>query len=844
MLFLNAILLTALGAVAIPIILHLLRRGRARPIDWGAMQFLLASLASRSRRVFLEETVLLIVRCLLIALMVLAMARPFLPATSSVPWGVVVPLGLAAILCLAVGTAMWSRPRRRWGLYAAALAMLAIAVVACAREQLRHGGRRLSAGARQDIAIVLDSSLSMGLADGTERKFDRALREARELVGSLRGGDAASLLLAGAVPRALIPVPVSDTPRVLSALGALDGPGRGRADIPAALHAAAASLVDGPNPGKWIVLLTDAQSVGWDLRNSGRWRHLAESLAGMPHPPRIVVRLLGVPEICRNAALTDLTLSREVVGTDRAVRIDVKLLNAGTLPLAPGEVTLAIDGRDLAPRSVGALAPNAAETVRFEHRFIAPGPHVLTARAGHDDDLPGDNVALMVVNVARTLPVLLVEGSPSVDPLAGEATFIRIALAPGGASTRHRASVGPEAQSRYLVRTTLVDAPDLDSVADFGDYRAVVLAGVGRLSARASARIAEFVRGGGGLLIAPSHDARADFYNHWTDRAGKSVCPAKLAQWTEAGESPDRLAPRTFRHPALETLSEPAYSRDALVQACWRLEADERDPDVRVAGRLQSGLPLLVEGALGEGRVLISAVSLGPGDNNLRTLKPLFVPLVHELTYYLAGGTLQKPNVSPGAEVLLDLPLVEADAGGLATNRRAPVAGDLVSVTGPDGRVAQARVVSSDSEHIRIAFSESSEPGLYRVLIPPQLRPRLAVRPVGDTDRGWPFVVLSDPEESRLTPLDAGDLQRGQIAQANIVSATSVDETISILRGAVPGQEMWRYLALAAVLALLAEILISRWITSQRRAAAWSDVPFGGEDADFSAMRRAGAGER
>ena len=51
MTFLNWTILFGLIGIAIPIIIHLLNRRRAKTVEWGAMQFLLASLASRNRRI-------------------------------------------------------------------------------------------------------------------------------------------------------------------------------------------------------------------------------------------------------------------------------------------------------------------------------------------------------------------------------------------------------------------------------------------------------------------------------------------------------------------------------------------------------------------------------------------------------------------------------------------------------------------------------------------------------------------------------------------------------------------------------------------------------------------------
>ncbi|GAG43096.1 unnamed protein product, partial [marine sediment metagenome] len=84
MTFLNLAMLTGLVAVAIPIIIHLLNRQRATIVDWGAMRFLLESLTHRSRRILIEEIILMALRCLVVALLVLAMARPFMPSRTTI----------------------------------------------------------------------------------------------------------------------------------------------------------------------------------------------------------------------------------------------------------------------------------------------------------------------------------------------------------------------------------------------------------------------------------------------------------------------------------------------------------------------------------------------------------------------------------------------------------------------------------------------------------------------------------------------------------------------------------------------------------------------------------------
>ncbi|MEM9374153.1 MAG: BatA domain-containing protein, partial [Planctomycetota bacterium] len=70
-----AILATGLLAIAIPIIIHFIRR-RRRPIEWAAMRFLQDALRKRRRRLRLEQLLLLLTRCAIVLLIALAIARP------------------------------------------------------------------------------------------------------------------------------------------------------------------------------------------------------------------------------------------------------------------------------------------------------------------------------------------------------------------------------------------------------------------------------------------------------------------------------------------------------------------------------------------------------------------------------------------------------------------------------------------------------------------------------------------------------------------------------------------------------------------------------------------------
>jgi len=70
------LLAAGLAAVALPILIHILFRRRRRPVSWGAMRFVIEAYRRQRRRLRLEQLLLLAARCLLIALVGVALARP------------------------------------------------------------------------------------------------------------------------------------------------------------------------------------------------------------------------------------------------------------------------------------------------------------------------------------------------------------------------------------------------------------------------------------------------------------------------------------------------------------------------------------------------------------------------------------------------------------------------------------------------------------------------------------------------------------------------------------------------------------------------------------------------
>lgn len=356
MTFLVPLALLAGIGVGLPILAHLLSRYKVRRTDWAAMQFLTRSVRVRSRQIRLRDFLLLLLRCLVVALLVGALARPFVREGESALSGL---------------------------------------------------GER-----RAGVLIALDTSFSMGYESGTSTRLQDGLERVRTIVEGLQPGDPITLVLLGTEHRVLARS-VAYEPGSFAELLASVRVSPEALDLDSVPRTLEALALELDAHQKEIYLVTDMQATDWGSRAS--W--MDEALDGLANTaPTTVVTVSSGAE---NLAITDLELVSGVLRKDSVARYRVTVKNTGSSSRTAVKVKGLVDGITVDTKTIPLIAAGRSEAVSLFIRLRDAGPVKISAEL-EPDSLPVDDVRRAVAVVREDVAVLCVQGSSSRSARSGE----------------------------------------------------------------------------------------------------------------------------------------------------------------------------------------------------------------------------------------------------------------------------------------------------------------------------------------------------------------------------------------------------------------------------------------
>ncbi|VAX41189.1 hypothetical protein MNBD_PLANCTO02-2860 [hydrothermal vent metagenome] len=679
------------------------------------------------------------------------------------------------------------------------MGLIAFIVFALARPWASGGFlTKMVSSQSRDVVFIIDGSLSMGWEGKETTPHAKAIQWIHKTLEVMRPGDTVTILDAREQVHPLLQSPTRNFDRVREALEEIPPPA-GASYLAQAVQQGVQILSTTSNLSREIIVLTDGQAYGWQVDDDNFWsvhRALLEQPAVAPQT--WVVNVSEIPSGgIANFHVGELVLNREYTVPNFPIQIQTTIsYNGGTEPITR-RVYLEINGQRLKEKTITInLHPGGEQTVEFEHRLKTNGTNVLSVVLDADP-IPGDNRSDAAVEITSALPVLIINGDPQSDPAKDETFFVLPALTP-------LASATPWVQAN-VIRWDRITAEDLKKV------EVVILANVPRIDETVATLLTNFVRRGGGLLIAPGNLVEPGFYNRMLSTPKHPLLPAKFDSIKKDNSqilSGVRLLDSSLKLPWLERFKQEQQGDfpDVRFSKWWKLDVlqpiaeggneegiekelndsifSETKPVV--IAELGIPTPLMVTKNVGRGRVLQLAVPIDADWSTLPT-KHDFVTFLHEAVFYLAKGKTVR-NLHVGTPIVV------------------PVSSNFSTKTDHFQNPAQKElspIVTGDDIETFARLDETTLPGVYYL-----------IQKNNSTNnkqalQKQSFVLNYDHKESNFTPLsdveketlsENGNLQFIQ-TQKQLQEEWLTDQSRA---------EFWHILLLLFLVILVAEVYMTR----------------------------------
>jgi Aerotolerance regulator N-terminal/von Willebrand factor type A domain len=661
----------------------------------------------------------------------------------------------------------------QWLLLALRILILALVVLAVAEPRWETAGRAGSTSERVHRLLVIDGSYSMAYRAGDRSRFERARQTAAEIVDQSQLGDAFSLVLMGEPPRAIVAGPAFEKTELVAEIESLVLPHAG-GDLTATLRLLAEMVGRAhqthPRLDRTeVVFLTDLGRTSWAPAGNDRAAIAATAQAARELAERaeLVVVDLGQPR-AENLAIAGLSLASPRMALGQEAQLDIEVRNFSREPAPQRKVELLVDGQLAAQSLVDAPAAGRA-AARVALRLDTLGDHVVEARLA-EDSLDLDNHRWLVAHVHAGLRVLCVDGRAGSAAGEGAARFLQLALAPTAGEA-----------TRSAVEVRVVRERDFREI-ELSEYDCLFLLEVPAWTTGEAAALLRYTERGGGVVWFLGPEIDAESYNRVL---GPELLPVELQAPAPAASY--ELDPLRYEHPILQVFR--GQERSGLLGA--RVERYQRivpraERAARVALALAGGDPLIVEGPVGRGRVVVVATTADTAWATL-PLWPSYVPLVQELLRFSLRGR------EAGRSVLV---------GEVLTGEASP-AQTTMTVVAPSGERLSAEVRRDEGAWWTFAGTQSS--GVYRVGPKPETA-------------AAPYVVNLRTAESDLAKVAAEELTSTIWPNVPCTVQTSWEESAAGPASAiVRRRSLHQLLLLIAGALLLVESGYALWLGRRAR---------------------------
>lgn len=765
-------LIAGAAAALIPIVLHLLMKGRPKQIEFPALLFIRKTITRNQRRYTLKHLLLLTLRILLLIGIGLLLARPSFRAESF---------------------------------------------------SASPGSKTLSAltaeKAPAAVALVIDTSVRMNRSADNRSRLDEAKDLALTILSRLPAESEAAVIRSG---------PEQDSFQIdlLAARKAIqdltiNSPAR---SLPDSITAAVRLLQNSKFDRRELFVITDKSAESWPGRQKENLLRLLDGIHKNKEDGRSDLNICLLD--CRpeeknaetffNSSLLNSGLSAETVALNTSVRLETELAHTGAakektvelslLPLTKidranatkenspkivsnnssntnqmedprSKNTFFFDRAEKkASRSVSFPKGDSRRTVSFQITGLKPGFYQGALRFSSPDALADDNIRWFSFEIKRDAKILI--AAP--DPADQKTLFLREALAP--AELRKIGSAPFDPQTVSLTRFEKMSAAELEK------YQVIFLLDPDRRLADRADDLLAFVRNGGGLGIFFGRHAPAPALQSETVReliGGRISQQVRVPDWTV------HLSPRGYENGVLTAFRSFSAGTEipwsALTVGRYWHFTDLSEQAVRLID-YSDGRPALFTRSIGNGTVLTGTFPLSdlPGDAPWNMIPTgdtawIFLVMIDGAARHLIAGRTSCLNYLTGEPVILR-----------ADGEKIP---DKAAIDLPNGQKIE---LTAEKDQARIQFPRAGQTGHYQI--------ETADGPVFPAG----FSVNYSPAEFNLTPCSPTEIE-SFFPKDSVRWITGNEDFESVRTRQRIGRELYPILLL-----LLTGLIAFEWICSNR----------------------------
>jgi len=697
--FLNPIILFAAGAaVLLPLLIHIFNRQKVKKISFSSLLFLRSLEKTRMRRVKIMEYLLLLIRTLIILLVIAAFARP----------------------------------------------------------AIRGGfATKVGAHAKTSVVILLDNSYSMGYETKDGPVFGLAKKRAEKILGQLKEGDEASLVLFASQPKLSTPQPTYDFKNLIRYLDEEAMLSAEKTEVGEVLKIAYQILKDSKNLNQEIYLVTDMEKSGWSSIHPS-------FLSSENNKSKLYLVDVSPPEK-QNLCIEEINFGNQLIEKKNPFQITARIVNFSSQPTKDLLVGLYLDGKRISQTDID-IEKDGKAMVKFmptvEEAGIHTGFFELT-----DDDLLIDNRRFFAFKIPEKINILLV-GENQRD-------------------TRHLSlSLNPLDKSDVNKEVTRINKSSLSGI-DFSKYQVAILSNISRLTDVQLTNLERFVQRGGGVFFILGDNIDPEFYSKQIAKRFFNLnMKTPLASTKNVGGF-FSLEKVDLDHPIFQVYRNIEKEKLPLIKFSSIFELPE-SPNVKTIVRFNLGKPALLERSFGAGKVLLLAAPVEESQGDL-VVHPFFVPLINRSVEYLASDLSRlDEDILVGSKVTRELP--------------ADLAGKGIELLDPEMRKI-ALQPSFQTDKLILKIDDTHLPGIYNI------RASTSSSTRGDVvDR---FAVNIDPKDSDPEKIEMSEVEEKLEGLSFFYIKPGDDIEESILQSRY-GKELWKTFLWIAFGLLALEMFLAR----------------------------------